>query len=91
VESGEVSWNGRCLHEINEGTAQEDRQQSERNFNLYQQVISTLANVLVRRFDDDGVVPMLGFGNTHVFSMTENARPCMTKQDMLDCYETYRA
>jgi E3 ubiquitin-protein ligase RGLG len=110
--SGEKSFGGRCLHELDgivvagfgggstssagAGSSQEGGPPggpgSVPALNFYQQVISTLADVLVRRLDDDGAVPMIGFGdartrNTHVFSMTENDKPCTTKQDMLDCYE----
>jgi len=79
---GEKTFMGRNLHHLDDVGGE---------MNFYQQVISTLFDVLVKRLDDDGRIPLFGFGekrtgNTKVFSMNHD-QPCNSKQTMLDCYK----
>ena len=75
---GERSFRGRSLHALSPGDP-----------NPYQQVISTFADVLLKKLDDDCVVPLYGFGdqitsNKNVFLVHD--QPCRSKEELLSAY-----
>jgi len=78
---GERSFRGRSLHALSAEPGV---------LNPYQQVIETIASVLVRRLDDDSEVPLYGFGdietqNKFVFELN-NGAPCRSKEELLQAY-----
>jgi E3 ubiquitin-protein ligase RGLG len=75
---GEKSFGNKCLHALHNG------------WNPYQTVIATLSDVLLKRLDDDCIVPLYGFGdvqtqNKKVF-MLNNEHPCNSKEELLCAY-----
>lgn len=76
---GKVTFGGLNLHDLH-----------NTSMNPYQQVISTLSDVLVKKLDDDCAVPLYGFGdsltgNRHVFMMN-NEEMCHNKEQLLAAY-----
>jgi E3 ubiquitin-protein ligase RGLG len=78
---GEKTFGGLCLHHLSHIPGE---------FNPYQQVISTLSDVLLKKLDDDMEIPLYGFGDSHtsnkkVFLMN-NEKPCHSKEELLAAY-----
>lgn len=78
--TGAQSFGGRCLHDL-------DSKQP----NPYQQVLQIIATTLAE-FDDDGMIPAYGFGDSRtkssqVFSFNEDDTPCVGLGDVLKRYE----
>jgi hypothetical protein len=78
--TGAKSFGGRCLHDLD----------SKRQ-NPYQQVLKIIATTLAE-FDDDGMIPAYGFGDSRTkssqtFSFNEDDAPCLGLGDVLERYE----
>lgn len=80
-QTGRNSFNGRCLHSIDK---------TGRIMNPYQETIKILAKTL-EKFDDDGRIPMYGFGESRTKStkvMSFGNRPCYRFDDCLRTYNS---
>ncbi|ETV63681.1 hypothetical protein, variant, partial [Aphanomyces astaci] len=80
--SGEKSFGGKCLHAIDPSGA---------TVNPYQSVIHIMGRTL-EAFDDDKLIPTLGFGDvrtgsTSFFHLGVNSNPCHGFDDVLDRYK----
>lgn len=78
VWTGARAFNGRCLHDISSGEK-----------NPYQRVIEIIGRTLAP-FDDDGMIPVFGFGDvvttdTSVFAL-HGAQPCRGFEEALRRY-----
>ncbi|KAH3759132.1 E3 ubiquitin-protein ligase RGLG2 [Pelomyxa schiedti] len=78
-ETGKRSFGGRCLHSLLPGA-----------LNPYQQVISIVARTL-SAFDDDGLIPVYGFGDQStgdraVFPFNAEEKPCNGLDEVLRRY-----
>ncbi|ETV93970.1 hypothetical protein, variant 1 [Aphanomyces invadans] len=80
--SGEKSFGGKCLHSIDP---------SGFVVNPYQSVIYIMGHTL-EAFDDDKLIPTLGFGDTRTscvsfFNLGVNSAPCRGLAEVLDRYK----
>lgn len=78
--SGKVSFGARSLHDVSDPSKPTP----------YQRIIRILGQAL-KDFDDDGLIPLYGFGcsrtqDTGVFSFKADGQPCAGIQDALEAY-----
>lgn len=78
--TGKMSFQGRSLHFMD-----------PYNFNPYQRVVDVLGRT-VEAFDDDGLIPVYGFGDVSttdraVFPFYPDGRPCYRTADILRRYQ----
>eukprot|EP00276_Gloeochaete_wittrockiana_P009769 CAMPEP_0184649346 /NCGR_PEP_ID=MMETSP0308-20130426/6683_1 /TAXON_ID=38269 /ORGANISM="Gloeochaete witrockiana, Strain SAG 46.84" /LENGTH=355 /DNA_ID=CAMNT_0027081987 /DNA_START=214 /DNA_END=1281 /DNA_ORIENTATION=- len=85
TENGEYTYDGHSLHQL---------YNNDHRLNPYQEVIKTIGKTLAR-FDDDGLIPVYGFGDATckdkgVFSLVrlfeERDRPCNGFEEVLAIY-----